>query len=142
MLLNLALGIVLIIGTVVVHSGAMILIMRRVQKYTGSGSPDTMWDEIGLIAGAVLVVFFATLIEVTIWAVTYLALQAMETFEAALYFSMVTFTTLGYGDISLDENWRLLSSVQGVNGIIIFGWTTALVVAVVQRLYQQRQNPK
>ena len=140
MLLNLALGIAIMVATVVVHTGAMMLIMQRMRR-RDCGRPNTRWDEIGEVAGAVLVLFFATVIEVAIWAVTYLALQAMDTFEAALYFSMVTFTTLGYGDITLQEDWRLLSSIQAANGIIIFGWTTALVIAVVQRMYQ-RQNPR
>jgi len=140
MLPDIGIGIALMIVTVVVHTGAMMLIMQRMRR-RDCGRPNTRWDEIGEVAGAVLVLFFATVIEVAIWAVTYLALQAMDTFEAALYFSMVTFTTLGYGDITLQEDWRLLSSIQAANGIIIFGWTTALVIAVVQRMYQ-RQNPR
>jgi voltage-gated potassium channel Kch len=55
--------------------------------------------------------------------------------ETALYFSMVTFTTLGYGDVVLDERWRLMAAFEAANGIIIFGLTTAAVVAVVQRVY-------
>ena len=55
--------------------------------------------------------------------------------EAALYFSMVTFTTLGYGDVLLDERWRLMAAFEAANGIIIFGLSTAVVVAVVQRVY-------
>jgi voltage-gated potassium channel Kch len=53
-------------------------------------------------------------------------------FERALYFSIVTYTTLGYGDIVLDENWRLLSSFQAANGIIIFGWTTAVIIVAIR----------
>ena len=55
--------------------------------------------------------------------------------EDALYFSMVTFTTVGYGDVILDERWRLLAAFEAANGIIIFGLTTAVVVAVVQSVY-------
>jgi hypothetical protein len=65
----------------------------------------------------------------------------VDTFEAALYFSMVTFTTLGYGDVTLDDSWRLLSSIQAANGVIMFGWTTAQVTAVLQRLYRS-DNPQ
>ena len=74
-------------------------------------------------------------ISLLVWAVTFLALNAIEGFERALYFSMVTFTTLGYGEIVLDKRWRLLSSFDAANGIIMFGWTTAIVIAVVQRVY-------
>ena len=66
---------------------------------------------------------------------TYLALNAIDGLEKALYFSMVTFTTLGYGEIVLDERWRLLASSGAGNGIIMFGWTTAIVIAAVQRIY-------
>ena len=59
----------------------------------------------------------------------------MPDLEKTLYFSMVTFTTLGYGEIVLGEQWRLLASFEAANGIIIFGWTTAIVVAAVQRVY-------
>lgn len=51
-----------------------------------------------------------------------------------MYFSMVTFTTLGYGDITLGGDWRLLASFEAANGIIMFGWTTALIVAYLQRM--------
>jgi hypothetical protein len=50
---------------------------------------------------------------------------------------MVTFTTLGYGDVTLGESWRLLGSFEAANGTIMFGWTTALIVAVVHRVYLQ-----
>ena len=139
MLPDLALGIAFMILTVVVHSGAMILVMRGLPGRSNKSGPLTRWDEIGEVSAAVLIMFFATLIEVAIWAIGYLALGAIEAREAAVYFSMVTYTTLGYGDITLNEHWRLLSSIEAANGIIMFGWTTAVVIAVVQRLYQRRQ---
>jgi voltage-gated potassium channel Kch len=86
------------------------------------------------VAALVLLLFLAALLEIWIWAVAYLSLGALTGMESALYFSAVTFTTLGYGDVVLDSSWRLLASFEAVNGIIMFGWSTALLVALVQRL--------
>ena len=88
-----------------------------------------------MVSGIVLMMFLISLVEVFIWACAYLVLNAIEGMEQAVYFSMVTFTTLGYGDVLLDERWRLLASFEAANGIIMFGWTTAIVIAAVQRLY-------
>jgi hypothetical protein len=87
------------------------------------------------VAGVVLLMFLVSIIEVLVWSVTYLWLGAIDGLEQATYFSMVTFTTLGYGEIVLDEQWRLLASFEAANGIIMFGWTTAIVLATVQRIY-------
>ena len=79
--------------------------------------------------------FLASVVETSVWAAAYLAVGAIQGIEAALYFSTVTFTTLGYGEIVLNEQWRLLASFAAANGIIMFGWSTAIVIAVVQHLY-------
>ncbi|MGB3020865.1 MAG: potassium channel family protein, partial [Methyloceanibacter sp.] len=68
--------------------------------------------------------------------ILYLALGAIGSFEQAVYFSTVTFTTLGFGDIILDERWRLLSSFEAANGLLMFGWSTALVFVAVKWVYQ------
>ena len=79
------------------------------------------------------------LTEALIWAVVYLILPDtpnISTFEEAVYFSLVTFTTLGYGDITLGPEWRLLSGAEAVNGILLAGWSTALLFTVVQRSWR------
>ncbi len=83
--------------------------------------------------------FLATVIEVWIWAILYLLLGAIATLEEAVYFSTSTFTTLGFGDIVLDEEWRVLSSFEAANGLLMFGWETALVFAAVQWVYAGRK---
>ena len=82
-------------------------------------------------------------VEATIWALLYLfspAITVLSDFQTAFYFSMVTYTTLGYGDIVLTGDWRTLSSVQAANGVIIFGWTTALIFYFIQRIFKA-ENP-
>jgi hypothetical protein len=96
-----------------------------------------------VISFLVLVMFLISLADSVLWAFAYVAVDAIPDLEAALYFSMVTFTTLGYGDLTLESDWRLLASFEAANGIIIFGWTTALVVAYIQRLAPSaRQSTK
>jgi Ion channel len=83
----------------------------------------------------VLFLLIPIVLDVTLWAAFYYVGGALPSFEEALYFSTVTFTTVGYGDIVLDREWRQLATFEAVNGWIIFGWATALIMAVIQRLY-------
>ena len=69
------------------------------------------------------------------WAVVYLRAGVIEGPMKAMYFSVVTFTTLGYGDITLPDEWGLLASFQAALGLFIFGWSTAIVIGAVQRIY-------
>jgi len=83
----------------------------------------------------ILFLLIPIILDVTLWATFYYVSGALASLEEALYFSTVTFTTVGYGDIVLDREWRQLATFEAVNGWIIFGWATALIVAVIQRLY-------
>jgi len=74
-------------------------------------------------------------LDVMLWATFYYASGALPSFEEAFYFSTVTFTTVGYGDIVLGREWRQLATFEAINGWIIFGWATALIMTVIQRLY-------
>jgi hypothetical protein len=93
-----------------------------------------------LIATVVVMLFFAALLEAAIWAATYLQLEAISSFEEALYFWIVTFTMLDYGDIPLNQDWRLLCSIEAAHGIILFGWSTALVFAFLRRIAAARKS--
>ena len=83
--------------------------------------------------------FLAIIIEAWLWALVYLfhtSITELPDPETAFYFSMVTYTTLGYGDVVLTGQWRTLASIQAANGVIIFGWTTALIFYFIQRIYK------
>jgi hypothetical protein len=87
--------------------------------------------------------FIAIVLEAWLWALIYLfnpLITALPDMETAFYFSMVTFTTLGYGDVTLTGEWRTLASIQAANGVIIFGWTTALIFYFIQNIYTQEES--
>jgi hypothetical protein len=73
-------------------------------------------------------------VEIWLYAVAYRVVGAIADFEEALYFSTTSFTTIGYGDVVLDRHWRLLGAIEGANGLLLFGWSTAFMLSVIQRL--------
>ncbi|WFU51629.1 potassium channel family protein [Sinorhizobium terangae] len=89
----------------------------------------------------VIYLIFPIIIDVCLWAAFYYVAEALPSFEEAFYFSTVTFTTVGYGDIVLGRDWRQIATFEAVNGWIIFGWATALMMAVIQRLYFREPEP-
>jgi voltage-gated potassium channel Kch len=76
------------------------------------------------------------LAEIALWAAFYLWRNAMPDLPSALYFSAVTYTTTGYGDLVLAEGWRLLGAVEALTGILMCGWSTGFFFAIVNRLYE------
>jgi uncharacterized membrane protein len=79
------------------------------------------------------VLMLGNIFQVAFWALLYRALGAFEDFETAMYFSGVTFTSLGYGDVVLNGRIRLLGPLQAANGLMMFGITTALFFSAIQQ---------
>ena len=71
------------------------------------------------------------------WAIIYLQLGEFEVLTDALYFSVVTSTTLGYGDIVLSSKWQLLGTFEAMGGLILFGTSTAFLLNVMRRLFDE-----
>ena len=135
MLKIMAIGSLMLAVTTAIHALLMTALMRLVEHRKLSQNDRAPLQRLYVVVESILMIFLATVLEAAAWAVAYLSLGAISGREPALYFSVVTFTTVGYGDVVLTPEWRLLGSFEAVNGIIMFGWSTALVIAVVQRVY-------
>ena len=83
-------------------------------------------------------IMFLHLIQTSLWAVFYYAQNLFSDFETALYFSMVSFTTIGYGDVLLPRKWRLLGFIEGFSGVLLCGVSTAFIFAVINAMFQFR----
>ena len=131
---NILLGSLLTTITIFIHSAATRYIVYLVNKRSVK---QRKWKYSKEYSTAIIVfiLLMTSVSEAGIWALSYMLVHAIPVFEHALYFSIVTFTTLGYGDITLSEKWRLLASFEAAIGIIIFGWSTAIVFVVVQKLF-------
>ena len=79
-------------------------------------------------------------IEVWIWALVYMQIGEFGGIASALYFSTVTATTLGFGDVVLSPDWRLLSAFEAMGGLILFGASTAFLLSVMAHLFKQMEE--
>jgi hypothetical protein len=88
----------------------------------------------------ILTLLIGHLAQMAVWATAFMAAGEFETFAVAFYHSAVNYTTLGYGDIVMSEDWRLLGPQEAVAGTLAFGWSTAALVAIVMRLTRHRHR--
>lgn len=73
-------------------------------------------------------------VEIWSYAALYHWVGAIRSFEDALYFSTATYATIGYGDLTLSKSWRVLGAIEGANGVILLGWSTAFFISIVARI--------
>ena len=138
MLFEIFIGSAMIVLTTLIHGVFTMVGVEYMRDYVDRHhEPALIWSTLRLTV-FVLWFFLATILEVWSWAVLYVFLGAFQSIETAVYFSTVTFTTLGFGDIVLEDEWRLLSAFEAANGLLMFGWSTALVFVGVQWTFENR----
>lgn len=134
MIVNLAVGVAMITLTVAIHAFGIIQVTHAmawlVDRYRWHGRRSRVLALISVVYG----IFIVLTIEVWAWAVLYEMLGVVGDFPSALYFSTVTFSTVGYGDVIAHSDWRLLAALEGVNGFLMIGWSTAYLVAAGMRV--------
>ncbi len=146
MLLTILLGLVVIGITVVIQGYGTYFWMLKFQDYHQRLTAEEFRRRtvrILIITSSFLI--FIHLIQSSIWATLYVLLPGIdefESFEKAIYFSLVTFTTLGYGEITIDSDNRILAGLEAINGIILIGWSTAFMFSVFQEMIKHSQIKK
>ena len=89
----------------------------------------------GLLLGlAFLIVVVGHTIQIWLWAFSYIWFGALSDVEPAIYFALSNYTTLGYGDLVLDDDLRVFAAFASVNGMLIFGLSTAYLVGLIGRV--------
>ena len=83
-------------------------------------------------------IMFLHITETCIWATFYYTQELFKDFETSVYFSLTSYTTIGYGDVLLPERWRLVGAIEGVSGVLLCGVSTAFIFAVISAMFQMR----
>ena len=103
-------------------------------------APDRFWPATWMLIAVAGVAILLHLIEIMVWGVFYTWKQGMPDLQSAIYFSAVTYTTTGYGDLVLPPEWRLVGGVEALTGILMCGWSTGFFFAVVSRMFESPLN--
>src|SRR5688572_3139361 len=123
---------------VVIHAVGLTLALRALDRRPAAKRARASIGLLTTLAGSIV---FLHMIEITVWAVFYVCRQALPDLQSSLYFSAVTYTTTGYGDVVLPRGWQLLGAVEALTGILMSGLSTGFFFAVVSRMFTADGRP-
>jgi hypothetical protein len=123
---------------IAIHAVVMTSIVRLARDIGTAKTIDPRlhpsWLLTAVMVPIVSVLMIVHFLEVSVWALTYLFVDATPAGHDVLYFAFVNYTTLGYGDITPVKHWNLLGPLTAMNGVLLFGWSTAFIYAVLRRV--------
>jgi hypothetical protein len=132
-------GLPLLILTLVAHVCAIVLTAKFLEKYRGSNA-HTMPRFVIFVAFAALAMSVYLALEAAAWAGLYLWVGAVPDWRAAMLYSLNAITSYGHAELFLEDRWGLLGAIEAVNGVILFGLTTAFLFAAVQQVWPLRRD--
>src|SRR6266851_846055 len=132
--LPLAVSIGVTFCTVVVHALALIAVVHFIRRGLRLGYAGVrFWRDVTFVAGTTLLALAAHLVEIAGWAVVFALCGEFPHFATAFYHSAVYYTSLCYGDVVMSGSWKLLGPLETADGMLMFGVSTAMIFAIVQR---------
>ena len=139
MLTEIAIAVAIVSVSLIIHIGGILLMAEWVLDWREELERSTTRKHFALLIGSLFGgILVLHLIQTSLWAVFYYAQGLFSDFETSLYFSMVSFTTIGYGDVLLPRNWRLLGVIEGFSGLLLCGISTGFIFAIINAMFQFR----
>lgn len=138
MIAELALATIMVLLTVAIHGTGLYALSRLLRLEEREEAEEHVHPLSGRGIAATLIVIVGLFvlhgIEIWLYAFLYLGIGSVEGLREAIYFSTITYGAIGYSDAAMAEGWRLVSAIEGINGIILIGWSTAFFVTLVARM--------
>ena len=139
MLRQLLVGAAVSVCNIAIHGLVMATVVQLASRIAGTRGTvrQSLRLNIVMVAAAsiaiVPVLMVAHLSEVMVWSLAYVIVNAAPAGADPVYFAFANYTTLGYGDVIPVERWRLLGPITAMNGVLLFGWSTAVIFEVLRR---------
>jgi hypothetical protein len=121
------------IFNIAIHALVMVAVIRVTRFADELATAYPSFRLIAVMIATVIVLMVAHLAEVLVWSLIYAAVGAAPAGADLVYFAFVNYTTLGYGDVTPVERWHLLGPMTAMNGVLLFGWSTAVIFEVLRR---------
>jgi Ion channel len=118
---------------IVIHALLTVSTIGAARSLASRDTPHPWLRLIAIMIATVLVLMAAHTLEVFVWSVAYAVTNAAPENADLTYFAFVNYTTLGYGDITPVARWRLLGPMTAMNGVLLFGWSTAVIFEVLRK---------
>jgi hypothetical protein len=139
MFLSLVISTGVLAGSVLFYAMAAALIVQLVVRVLPGDTADPgFWKGVAFMTVVTLITAVTHLVEIALWAIVLRVCGEMATFETAFYVSAQNYTALGYGDVVPPGRWRLLGPLEAINGLLLFGLSTAVMFAILNRLVTPR----
>ena len=139
MLAQLILASMMVLVTVIIHLIGLAILVRLLRSHHRLMRPVRIMP-LTILLVAAFGIFAIHTIEIWVYAALYVQLGATSGFEESLYFSTVTYASIGYGDVLLPHAWRILGAIEGATGVIMLGWSTAFLVSLLARFNMFRHD--
>ena len=133
MLLQLILATIMVGAIVAIHITGLGLLSRMLRRHAGFFHSRRSRPLPLLLTATIGIVLIHT-VEIWVYAAVYLGLRAFPHFEQALYYSTVTYASIGYGDVLMPQAWRILGAIEGGVGVVMLGWSTAFLVSLLTQM--------
>jgi voltage-gated potassium channel len=129
-------AIVLLAACVIVQSVGMLLLIHWLARVRHILESPSVPSRVILLLRLFISIVLLHVIQIGLWAMVFWQAGELPTLETAIYLSLVTYTTIGFGDVVLSPGWRVLTGIEGLTGLLLVGWSTAFAFAVVNRMYE------
>jgi hypothetical protein len=124
-------------ANIAIHALVMVAIVRLAHVVSERDMFHGAVRLVVIMIGTVSILMVTHISEVIVWSVAYAITAAAPPGTDHLYFAFVNYTTLGYGDVLPVDHWRLIGPMTAMNGILLFGWSTAVIFEILRRTIVQ-----
>jgi Ion channel len=121
---------------IAIHAMVMVTVIGVTRRVAASMASFQSLRLVAVMIAAISILMLAHFIEVLVWALSYVIIGVAPEGADRVYFAFVNYTTLGYGDIVPLARWRLLGPITAMNGVLLFGWSTAVIFEVLQKILE------
>jgi hypothetical protein len=134
MLMNLTIGLPITLLCLALQAAFTFWCVQYYLRQSGVVSGRGLFAHVRPLLVVMVVLMLGNFVQIVIWGVLFIVLGEFSDVYEAAYHSAVNFTSLGYGDIVMSKRWKLMGPLEAANGVLMFGMTSAALMAILQQL--------
>ena len=140
MLINLLLGLPIMVVCLLLQTALLVVASRYYINHRDLVNNSSFWSSMRVVSSVMLLLVIGNLGQIAVWAWLFLFLEEFQQFDISFYHSAVNFGSLGYGDIVMSDEHKLLGALEAINGVLMIGVSTAALMMAFQDSIKQTRN--